>query len=47
MQGQPDGIHRHGFHPVPGIGWNQKKVAGFQSHITRSLTKRVVDTEIR
>jgi len=30
MEGQPDGIGRHGFHPVPGIGWDQKKVAGLQ-----------------
>ena len=33
MKGQPDRISRYGFHPVPGIGRNQKKVTGFQRRI--------------
>ena len=37
MQGQPDGIGRHGFHPVPGIGRNQKKVTGPHRHIPAGI----------
>ena len=37
MQGQPDRIGRHRFHPVPGIGGNQKKVAGLQRRIPAGI----------
>jgi len=37
MKGQPDRISRYGFHPVSGIGRNQKKVAGLQRYIPAGI----------